>query len=217
MTYPNEQAPAIYYQCQPEAAEVLQYLDLKGFSVADELDRLTGSPTLEIAGPTYSGFPTIANRVPSDPYVSNIFPCSTNSEVTDLLADFRALPIKSGTIGMVLASCMPLTEMPNKDGLNDREVREQAFAVYSTYFALGGEVSKRLREKNQRISVIEESARILMSEGLLVWQGGLAGDIDVAEMNGLDLVRYGNKTRSIEYEDGVEAAYESHQCVFQKR
>lgn len=217
MIYANEQAPAVYYQCQPEENPNLKFVSVREFDLNRTINSLQGQPTLEIAGPTHRGYPIIDNRLPSAPIVTNILPTSTDYETVDVLADFKRLPFRSGTFGMVLASCISIYNKPNDDPATARYNRHQAFDAYSSYVSFGGIVSERTLEKNPRLAAIEEAARILVQGGLLVWQGGNPEDVEIADLNGLRLSRFDKRDPNNPYPDRDAVKGPPMQCVFQKR
>lgn len=180
---------------------------LNGFNYCEAIKDIKG-PVVEIAGPTPRGYRIIDNKLPSNPFITN----SEQSEklgYIDALVDARCLPLKLGSVGMLLVSCIPIT--PPEENQKTFTDITRAFAMNEYKIYPNRPYPKSDYRLNQRITIIEEASRVLEPNGLLVWLGGLEEDIDVAEQNGLNLVRVRNEIpRTINSGD-----LRVFECVFQ--
>lgn len=178
-----------------------------GFDLTHELET-NRTPAIEIGGPTEGGYRILTEEQFSRiaPFLSNKHPGLVEpgkAELLDFLADGRAMPVRSGSVGIVLGSSISLSEErlashPNKEMqlLANSTTRQEYYRYVNdrqegTDFKYPDELKKEkdpvYKWFNQRIHIIEESARILVTGGLLIWQGGIPGDIKVAEKNGLEI------------------------------
>lgn len=103
----------------------------RGFDLNTEVNERTGL-FVEIAGPTDNGYElTDLTKLPKKVHISNIYPGSprfnpksgkvdTIVGTVDFVADARKLPFKAGSIGILLASCLPGQINPDVLGEADR-------------------------------------------------------------------------------------------------
>lgn len=180
-----------------------------GFNYVEAAQAVQG-PVIEIAGPTDMGFHVVEDFVPRQPFITNINRYDwMPDDSLHLLADGRALPFRDGSVGMVLAACVPFLEdefiiLPNEIS---HPLLQEAHAEYLEYSGPGSEPGF-----NQRIQIIEEVSRVLSKGGIFVWGGGEPGDVRVASYNNLELKQW----RS--YENGGDPSEDDlfDECVFLK-
>ena len=163
-------------------------VNAKGFRLTRALRQISG-PVVEVNGPTGRGYEIIEDRLPSAPVISNIKPWDSKAvEAPHMLADAARLPFATHSIGMVLVSGLYVARPAAKDvPLSEPSPMDRAREEYAMYPELPSGQSER---SNLRIESIEEAARVLQPNGLLVWASGTVEDVDIAKANDFELCRY---------------------------
>jgi hypothetical protein len=188
-----------------------------GFNLEYALTRIAG-PVVEIGGPTAVGYPMIDNKLPSRPFISNLV--EENGRLKrkrDLLLNGCEMPFADNSVGVVLASSIDYID-PNNAWHPSFDVQyyyiKQAQQEYDTY-APSNPPLHRTERLNQRITMIEETARVLEIGGLLVGQFLDHRDIRVARLNGLEVMLwYGDGGKL--WPQGDEIPTHNNRCVFMK-
>lgn len=201
--YPMLGSPYNFTHTRTDSGQA--YFEHPSVDVRALIETASKDPVVEIAGPSEDGYMYLKDAyLSSRPIITNIASSQTFSgpgkveeltdydkEKIDIMLDGGRMPFADRSLGMILASCLPILDMYNPTLFHhfSREAASRVLHRAASKIALGEDASPEA-ELSPRVGLWLEAKRVLKDGGIFIYTGVHRHEVAMATALGFSVVAH---------------------------